>query len=469
MPDEAQYWTWSQALSFGYYSKPPLIAWQIASGCTLFGNTELGVRFASVILGFFLSLGIYFLAKGAALDRQKAFWAAIAFTFCPLGIISSFLATTDCGFVLFWTLACLLFIKQRSLYEIGLIIAVGALWKWTVYLVWAPMLIYALVWKRGSVKEFFGGIVLSLLGLVPSVVWNVQHDWATFRHVFSSVDIIEHAAKGAPLEFLGAQAALVSPLLFLLLVWATIKCAMSFRIQNRDLQFCFWTFVTIFLLVFCISLFKRVPGNWAVCAYPTGFIVLFGMVSLISTWQRLYVQIAIGLSIILLSFVFALPYIQKEEVFNIPWRFNPWRQGLGWSNLDKKLLESGYDPNHEFLFSDRYQWTSILSFYGPQQKRAYFLNLHELRKNQFSYWPSMSEECLGKDGWFVEVCDGENAEEKANLLEIKIEEKLKRYFLSVEKQPQIILYKLKNRAYKIAILFYCKKYNGTFKESTHNY
>ena len=27
--DEAQYWTWSQDLDFGYYSKPPLIAWII--------------------------------------------------------------------------------------------------------------------------------------------------------------------------------------------------------------------------------------------------------------------------------------------------------------------------------------------------------------------------------------------------------------------------------------------------------
>jgi len=27
--DEAQYWFWSQNLDFGYYSKPPMIAWFI--------------------------------------------------------------------------------------------------------------------------------------------------------------------------------------------------------------------------------------------------------------------------------------------------------------------------------------------------------------------------------------------------------------------------------------------------------
>jgi 4-amino-4-deoxy-L-arabinose transferase-like glycosyltransferase len=65
MPDEAQYWTWSKELSYGYYSKPPGIAWQIAFGTWLFGDTEFGVRFGSIILSFVLSLGIYWLARGA--------------------------------------------------------------------------------------------------------------------------------------------------------------------------------------------------------------------------------------------------------------------------------------------------------------------------------------------------------------------------------------------------------------------
>src|SRR4029453_13289591 len=30
--DEAQYWTWSRELSFGYFSKPPMIAWGIRAG-----------------------------------------------------------------------------------------------------------------------------------------------------------------------------------------------------------------------------------------------------------------------------------------------------------------------------------------------------------------------------------------------------------------------------------------------------
>jgi len=39
-PDEAQYHLWSKYIDWGYYSKPPGIAWQIYLGCLFFGDTE---------------------------------------------------------------------------------------------------------------------------------------------------------------------------------------------------------------------------------------------------------------------------------------------------------------------------------------------------------------------------------------------------------------------------------------------
>src|ERR1700676_3680117 len=61
-PDEAQYWTWSQALDWGYYSKPPGIAWQIWLGTQVFGQIEWGVRFFSVIFAIFQAFAVYLLA-----------------------------------------------------------------------------------------------------------------------------------------------------------------------------------------------------------------------------------------------------------------------------------------------------------------------------------------------------------------------------------------------------------------------
>src|SRR6476660_4150248 len=48
-PDEAQYWWWAQSPDWGYFSKPPLIAWIIWLS-TRFSDAEWAIRFASPLL-----------------------------------------------------------------------------------------------------------------------------------------------------------------------------------------------------------------------------------------------------------------------------------------------------------------------------------------------------------------------------------------------------------------------------------
>src|SRR5262245_43581123 len=42
--DEAQYWVWAQDLAFGYYSKPPVVAWLIAASTAVCGDGEACIR-----------------------------------------------------------------------------------------------------------------------------------------------------------------------------------------------------------------------------------------------------------------------------------------------------------------------------------------------------------------------------------------------------------------------------------------
>ena len=48
--DEAQYWTWSRDLAFGYFSKPPMIAWVIRVASDVCGQSEPCLRAASPVL-----------------------------------------------------------------------------------------------------------------------------------------------------------------------------------------------------------------------------------------------------------------------------------------------------------------------------------------------------------------------------------------------------------------------------------
>ena len=66
--DEAQYWTWSLNIDWGYYSKPPLLAWLIGLSTKTCGISELCLRMSSPIL---YSLSTIFISLTAFLMCEK--------------------------------------------------------------------------------------------------------------------------------------------------------------------------------------------------------------------------------------------------------------------------------------------------------------------------------------------------------------------------------------------------------------
>src|SRR6266851_2225146 len=81
-PDEAQYWFWAQHLAFGYYSKPPLVAWLIALTTALFGDGEFAVRLAAPLLHA-ATAGIVYAIAARLYDRRTGFWAGLAYATLP--------------------------------------------------------------------------------------------------------------------------------------------------------------------------------------------------------------------------------------------------------------------------------------------------------------------------------------------------------------------------------------------------
>ncbi|RYG00101.1 MAG: hypothetical protein EON94_10125, partial [Caulobacteraceae bacterium] len=58
-PDEAQYWLWSRTLDWGYYSKPPMVAWLIWTTTAIGGDAEPWVRLSSPLLHAGTTLCVY--------------------------------------------------------------------------------------------------------------------------------------------------------------------------------------------------------------------------------------------------------------------------------------------------------------------------------------------------------------------------------------------------------------------------
>jgi len=457
-PDEAQYWTWSKALDLGYYSKPPGIAWQIGLGTLIFGNTESGIRIVSVLIAFAQAFAIYHLALACQLRSHTAFWSGIIMAFCPVGIFGSIFAITDGGLLLFWTVACILLVHGLKRFSfpnpiwIGLCIAAGALFKWSIYIFWIyAFLLYSLSFPfQNWYKKFFLGASLSLLGLLPSIYWNWSHDWATFRHVGSTLNGGHGPNEGNFFEFIGSQALLLSPIFFGLLLCAYKYALKTFKNLDLSLVFCLlFSCVTLCLFSF-LSLFQKLQGNWILFAYPTGIVLIGWYCCEVNMYALKWLKGGSVFSIALSSMILCWPS------FTINYRKSPFKHNLGWYELNQSLQMHGYDPDTHFLVSDKYQTTSILSFYSEGQKRAYFLNLEGNRKNQFSYWPDLQSQEKKKSGFFIWI---ENTPHLAKNWKERRQHylnELQKYFEEVEPFPLIPLITENEQIVKGALFFKCR-------------
>ena len=101
--DEAQYWSWSQDLNWGYFTNPPLIAWVIHVTTLLFGNAEWAVRLSSPILHAGTSFACALIAK-EIFGKKYIFGQALLFNFARC-FFSSFLISTDVPLLFFWSIA----------------------------------------------------------------------------------------------------------------------------------------------------------------------------------------------------------------------------------------------------------------------------------------------------------------------------------------------------------------------------
>jgi 4-amino-4-deoxy-L-arabinose transferase-like glycosyltransferase len=457
-PDEAQYWTWSQALDWAFYSKPPAIAWQIALTTGLFGSNQVGVGLGALILGTGASLATYAIARNCGLSERRAAWAGLLFALSSAGMMTSLLSTTDCGLVCCWAVAWALLCRRSHWVWIGLVVMLGALYKWPMYAIWifwVPVYLH-----RRNPWPLVGAVAISLLGLIPSIVWNAQHDWATLRHV--STQMVQKTVGlglGRPAGYLVAQVAMFSPLAFALWGYSLWKL----RKWRGALGITVWSSGIILLGGLIWSCCAALNANWFVWLYPLAAVVACAVVR--EAWLRWACLVALLCS----AFALTIPYLQKNDRGpHMPWKWNPLLQTAGWEHLTKPLDAVGYDPEKHFLVADTYQMASLLSFYSPGQKRAYFLNLNHRRRNQFSYWPQVTDE-VGKAGLFVVSLDGMSEAQPLLQVAEAYEQRLAPYFERVELLGLAPLWAAYGEVVRVALFFEVARPTGRLPSSSSRY
>ena len=77
-PQEAYYWTWSQAPDWSYFDHPPLASYAIGLTTSLLGQTPWGIKSAAVLWALGWNLLWARLVQDMFGDKRLTFWAVLA-------------------------------------------------------------------------------------------------------------------------------------------------------------------------------------------------------------------------------------------------------------------------------------------------------------------------------------------------------------------------------------------------------
>jgi hypothetical protein len=297
-PDEAHYWDWSRHLDWSYYSKGPLVAYLIRAGCALAGDWSaqltstgvLAVRLPAVICGSLLLVSLYTLTVQVfGRERLALGVVALALTVPVVGAGAS-LMTIDAPYTCLWGWALVL--GHRAICRpsswawpaLGLVLGLGILAKYTMVL-WIPSAALFLIMDGAHRRLLFRRGFWLMTGIaalccLPMVIWNIQHNWVSVRHVSAQAglttrpDIRWHG----PVEFIVIQC------LVLLVIWfvAWVHAMLVFRPWKETdpgARYLWWMSSTMFAVFLLFSLKTHEEPNWAIAAYLSGMVLMAANIS----------------------------------------------------------------------------------------------------------------------------------------------------------------------------------------------
>lgn len=281
--DEAYYWTWSKEASLSFLDHPPMIAWFIRFGTTIFGDTNFGVRFAGLLAMLATQLLLADIVRRVTHDVGAVLLVvllpeAALFYGLLMAKVAPDVAMIPFAVAMIWSLVRLAETDDaRWWLAAGVFAGLAALSKLTVIMLVPAILAFALVvpslrrrWLRSPYPWL--GILIALVLFSPVVIWNAGHDWASFK--FQLVRLTaDHAFSWLTFgDFIGLQFSLVGPVLLPVMLSALAVTAWRGYGRRDPVAILLSTSVIVPLTFFVgKSLTLRIGDTWPMFMWPVGF------------------------------------------------------------------------------------------------------------------------------------------------------------------------------------------------------
>jgi 4-amino-4-deoxy-L-arabinose transferase-like glycosyltransferase len=369
--DEAYYWMWSRHLGAGYLDHPPAIAWMIRFGTALFGDTSFGVRFGPVLGSALAALFILRATEDLTGISFIAVVAALYFNLTLMVGVEMLAATPDApallaSSALLWALARLRKSEDgRWWLAIGAIGGLALLSKFTAFFLAAGVLVWLIADRDArrwlASPWLYAGIVLALVVDLPNLLWNAQHDFATYRFQFARVTQGHFTLRYLG-EFLLAQLGLASPFIAVLGVAGFARIA---RGPDNRLIACLLAPAIAYFLVH--ALHDRVQANWPSFLFP--MFAVAAAVTLLeaeSTLLDVSRKAAIPVAAIMLALVYA------QALFGIfpLGRSDPLSRllAVGFGDVVTKVDAAAAGAQAQGLLVTDYETAAWFSFYAQTDR-----------------------------------------------------------------------------------------------------
>jgi 4-amino-4-deoxy-L-arabinose transferase-like glycosyltransferase len=406
-------------------------------------------------------------------------------------VAGSLLMTIDPPYFFCWGLASAFFAlavleeKRWAWIACGVAIGVGTLAKYGM-LLWPLGMIGFLIADRASRRWLatvwpWLAVGVGLLFLTPPMVWNVKHDWVTFKHVAKQTGASGgvRMLDGNFFELVGSQLGVLGPGVAVILGGA-IAFAWRQRLKtpatevarpraDRAAMLLLWMGLPVFVLCILGSIRSKMQVNWPAAAYFSwmilaGYFLATRMQSLAS-WRRWRVWVWVAV-------VFGVAFAPIAHDTSLLYPVVPWFNGVfgkkknidvqaidityklkGWRQLGQRVSrELARVREGAFVIGDDYMKTAELAFYVDKQPRTYCVGPYvtdlkdRKRRTQYDVWPDRNlarPELRGKDAIYVGYMNDD----------------IQRAFSSVEELPDEEIFQRGQKVRRFKV-YRCRDFNG---------
>jgi hypothetical protein len=411
--DEAYHWQWARRLDLCYYDHPGMVAWLARLFVPPESRATAAIRLSSTLLGAGAAVATYYLARVTLNDKRLAAVGAILCLMMPIYACGAFLIPMTCV-TFFWLLCAILTFRairsDRTIDWVlaGVALAACANCNFTAITLPTCVLAYlaASRWDRPQLRRPgpYLAAAIAAAGLLPAIVWNARHDWATFAFNLADRHEDYHFRPESPALYAASVCILAGPILAAGMIRFGGPIARNaLRDQQPGRMFlAFIGFGPLIIFFGCSLLLKPRPHYAAPAFVPLMLLFLDGGRAACGRegrWRSLAVKSSVALSAAFFVCVLALAWTPPE------WSHRFWQERSpataakwvaefhGMPALARYLDSQGVDFSADsptVLIAPSYAQASIIMHQSA--RAAYVYNANDERipyGQQFRIWASI--------------------------------------------------------------------------------